>query len=379
MPLNRFTRSETGEEPLPYAQSAHLPHEQLVALTDPNEILAALPLGTRDYIRVLGAILKRHNHEHAAKHKGVSFKTRLDRQRFLAAFFRELRRNTPYTNLDPRQLAGRHVTHMVKRWVDRDLSTATIHNYLSFLRTYSGWIGKPGMVYEPEVYVGADSPHAHRHQAATTDSSWTAKDVDIPAKIAEIAAHDPWVAVQLELCAAFGMRGNEARHFRPHEAVIPREEANSRDANAFPECDTFVRLDHGTKGGRLRDVPLATESQRALIDRVKAMVTPGMYVGPPGVTSVQSQAHFYYVIRKFGISKKDLGVVAHGLRHQHVNDAFENDAGGPSPVRGATEKMPLDEHARNRAARLLGHNRVQVTSCYLGSNAAIAPRAPAPE
>ena len=378
MPLNRFTRSEAGGQPLGYAQNVHLPHEQLVALTDPNEILAALPLGTRDYIRVLGAILKRHNHEHAAKDKGASFKTRLDRQRFLAAFFRELRRSTPYTNLDPRQLAGRHVTHMVKRWVDRDLSTATIHNYLSFLRTYSGWIGKPGLVYEPEVYVGADSPHAHRRQAATTDSSWTAKEVDIAAKIAEIATHDPWVAVQLELCAAFGMRGKEARHFRPHEAVISREEANPRDAGAFPECDTFVRLNHGTKGGRPRDVPLATDSQRELINRVKAMVTPGMYVGRPGVTSQQSQAHFYYVIRRFGISKKDLGVVAHGLRHQHVNDAFELDAGGPSPVRGATEKMPLDDHARNRAARLLGHNRVQVTSCYLGSNSGIAARAPVP-
>jgi hypothetical protein len=93
-----------------------------------------------------------------------------------------------------------------------------------------------------------------------------------------------------------------------------------------------------------------------------------MYVGRPGYTTQQSQARFYYVIRKFGISKKDLGVVAHGLRHQRVNDAFEEDSGGPSPVRGAADKPPLDEHARNRAARLLGHNRLQVTNCYLGQS-----------
>jgi len=355
-----------GTQGLPPA-NAHPRREKAGSLTDPDEILASLPLGTPDYIRVLGAILKKHNHEHAAKHKGVSFKTMVDRQRFLAAFFRELRRHTRFTNLDPRQLGGRHVEHMVKRWVERGLATATIHNYLSFLRTYAGWIGRAGMVREPEAYVGPESPHAHRVQSASTDSSWTARNVDIVAKIAEISAYDEWVALQLELCAEFGMRGKEARHFRPHEAVIPREAANPRDADAFPECETFVRLRHGTKGGRPRDIPLATAAQRALLDRVKAKVSSGMYVGRPGYTSQQSQARFYYVIRKFGISKKDLGVVAHGLRHQRVNDAFEEDSGGRSPVRGASGKPPRDEHARNRAARLLGHNRLQVTDCYLGS------------
>lgn len=61
-----------------------------------------------------------------------------------------------------------------------------------------------------------------------------------------------------------------------------------------------------------------------------------------------------------------------------MNNAFEVDAGGPSPIREATEKMSLDEHAQNCAARVLGHNRVQVTSCYLDSNTAIAARAPTP-
>jgi len=62
---------------------------------DPDAVLAALPVGTPDYKRVLGAILKMHNHEHSAKPKGVSFKTMLDRQRFLVSFFRELRHHAP--------------------------------------------------------------------------------------------------------------------------------------------------------------------------------------------------------------------------------------------------------------------------------------------
>lgn len=344
---------------------------------DPDAILAQLPMGTRDYIRVLGAILLKHNHEHAAKHKGVSFKTMRDRERFLVSFFRELRRTTRYRNVDPRQLANRHIETMLQHWLSRRLATATIHNYLSFLRTFAGWIGKPGMVREPQYYVGSESEHAHRSQVATSDHSWTAHNVDIAAKLAEIAATDPWVGLQVELCAAFGLRGKEARHFRPHGAVLGREAANPHDAEAFPECETFVRVSHGTKGGRPRAVPVTTDAQRELLARVSSAVAPGMYVGHPGMTAQQAQARFYYVIRKCGISKKDLGVVAHGLRHQRVNDAFEVDAGGPSPVRGAHARGDNDETARRRAARLLGHNRLQVTSCYLGSPASAHGSAPA--
>ena len=344
---------------------ASAPHQEPTALLD------ELPIGTRDYLRVLGAILRAHNHAHSTKHKGVSLKTMVDRQRFLAGFFRELRRETRYRNVDPRELANRHIENMVRRWVDRGLSTATIHNYLSFLRTFAGWIGKPGMVRDPAYYVGRQSEHAHRSQVAAYDHSWVARSVDIASKIAEVAAMDAWVGLQLELCAQFGLRGKEARHFRPHEAVIAREAANPRDAAVFPECQTFVRIAYGTKGGRPRDIPLATDAQRALLVRLTAAVAPGQYVGRPDLSSQQAQARFYYVIRRCGVSKKDLGVVCHGLRHQHVNDAFERDAHRPSPVRGGLVGSALDEAARQRTARLLGHNRLQISNCYLGSDAAL--------
>ena len=346
------------------------PHEGRAthgASEDPDVILSRLPIGTRDFIRVVGAILKKHNHEHALKHKGVSYKTMLDRQRFLVAFFRELRRETKFMNLDPRQLGNRHIEEMVARWVERGLATATLHNYLSFLRTYAGWIGKPGMVREPQYYVGPESPHAHRIQVATSDKSWTAMKVDISAKIAEIGAFDPWVGMQLELCAEFGMRPKEARHFRPHGSIIKRDEANPRDTAPFPECAEFVRVKHGTKGGRPRDVPLMTDAQRELLARVTAAVPSGMFVGRPDHTSKQSQSRFYYVIRKFGVSRDQLGVVAHGLRHQKVNDRYEEDCGAPSPVRGGTGRPFGDGRARERGAKLLGHSRLRATTPYVGA------------
>ena len=366
-PMSTQKSPRPGSNGLPPAH-AHSSRQAAGAPADPDVILASLPVGTPDYLRVLGAILKKHNHLHSTKHKGVSFKTMLDRQRLYASFFRELRHHTPYRNLDPRQLANRHIEVMLERWVARGLATATIHNYLSFLRSYGGWIGKPGMVREPQYYVGTESPHAHRSQVAAFDHSWVAKNVDIEAKIAEVSAFDPWVGLQLELCARFGMRPKEARHFRPHGAVIPRAAAMTRDADAFPEHDTFLHISHGTKGGRPRDVPITNDAQRELLSRVTEAVASGMYVGRPGCTSTQNSTRFYYVIRKFGISKDQLGVVAHGLRHQHANDEYESAAGAPSRVRGGVARPALDAEARQRTARLLGHNRAGVVSCYVGKS-----------
>jgi len=363
-------RTRPGSNGLP-AANTHALRELAGTPSDPDVILASLPIGTPDYLRVIGAYLKKHNHHHAKKHKSVGFKTMLERQRLYASFFTELRHHTAYRNLDPRQLANRHVEVVVRRWLERGLKTSTIHNYLSFLRTFAGWIGKRGMVREPAYYVGSESPHAHRCEVATDDGSWTARNVEIMAKIAEIACFDSWAGMQLELGLHFGLRGKEARHLRPHGAVIPREAADARDAAAFPECQTFLHISAGAKGGRARDVPIATDEQRELLARVMSAVAPGDFVGRPGFTTSQNQARFYYVIRKFGISKAGLGVVAHGLRHQYANDHFEADAGGASPVRGGKARPPGNVPARRRVARALGHNRERASTSYLGSDAGL--------
>ncbi len=332
----------------------------------PEEILSSLPYGTNDWKAVLMALIKLHNAKHSVKDKGVSIKTMEDRRRFYFGFFTELRRETRF-KVEPRQLRGRHVEVMVERWVERGLATATIHNYLSFVRTFAEWLGKNGMVREPAFYVGPDSPHANRHQVATVDQSWSAKGVDIDATIHKVAQSDKWVGLQLELCHRFGMRPKEARHFRPHDAERTREQAMPADAAAHPECDTFVRFQQGTKGGRPRDVPVTTDAQRGLLARLKSVVPPGGYVGWPDKTAKQNQHRFYYVIRRHGINRKDLGVVAHGLRHQVANDKFEEDAGVPSPVRGGDVPAEVMADARYRVARLLGHARERAAAFYIGS------------
>jgi len=330
-------------------------------------VLATLPIGTRDWKRVLDAIVKKYNSQHAKLYKVVSFKTMKDRETFYFGFFNELRTHTQFRDADPRVLRQRHVQAVVARWLERDMATASIHNYLSFLRTYAGWIGRAGMVREVAFYVGPDSPHVHRKQVATEDRSWSAHGVDIEAKIAEVAAFDPWVGLQLEICYRFGARPKEARHFRPHEALMPRDLAFERDAAAYPECEEFVRFAQGTKGGRPRDEPLQTPEQRELLVRLQRIVAKGWYVGQPGRTAYQNENRFYNVLRRFGITRSALGVTAHGLRHQSANDGYEADTGAPSPVRGQLERPENDADARYRTAIRLGHSRLRSSTFYVGT------------
>lgn len=334
-----------------------------------EKLLASMPLGTKHWRSVLGALVKMHNYRHATKSKGVSIQTMHDRRSFLFAFFTELNKETRF-HIDPRQLGNRHIEEMVSRWLARGLATATIHNYLSNLRFFAEWINKPGMVRPPEHYVGSSSPHAHRQQVPTSDKSWTAKDVDIAALIDQCAKHDPWVGLQLELCWRFALRPKEARHFRPHGAVVARDLAIPADAAAFPGVEEFLRIAHGTKGGRPRDVPLVSSEQRDLLARLQAMVPVGGYVGRPGHTAEQNRARFYYVVRCHGIARDALGVVAHGLRHQAANDRFEELADQPSPVRGGEGCGDGAHEARTMVARMLGHARERAAAFYLGSSRA---------
>jgi integrase len=345
---------------------------------DPEAVLRRLPIGTPRYKEVAGAILKLNNHQHARKHKGVGFETMKCRDNFVMRAFRDLRKKTQFVDADPRKLGTRHVEALLKLWLERDLSTKAIHNYLSYLRTFARWVGRPGLVRPPAYYLGEASPHAHYKQEAKVDQSWSAKDVVVAAMVAKIREIDPLISLRVELCYRFALRAQESGHLRPHLAVIPRDQAEPRCAEAWPAAEFFLHVRDGTKGGRPRDVPILTDEQRDLVERAKRAVLPGQFVGHAGRSVQQNRRRFYYVLERCGITKAQLGVVSHGLRHERANDEYEQLTGTPSAVRGGTG-VPRDVNAeaRLKIARLLGHNRTRVTSCYLGKSQREAAERPA--
>jgi len=92
------------------------------------------------------------------------------------------------------------------------LSPSSIQNRLSFLRTFSRWIGKAGMIKVSEYYT----QRARRTLVAQKDLSWSGRGVDFEKIMEEISKDDPHVAIQMELQRHFGMRREESWLFRPH-------------------------------------------------------------------------------------------------------------------------------------------------------------------
>src|SRR5947208_8391286 len=340
--------------------------------------------------------IDRHNHRHGRKPKGVSNKTMQERGSSLFRSFGLLRR-LGY-QLDPNGLAGRHIQVLVDYWtcnarvadlcrqhsvamLDCAHSAAYIQQQLSFLRVYANaWIGKPGMVHPLADYVD-DPTRFTRSYAATKDRSWEGNAVEFKNIVEKVGATDPRVAAHLALLLAFGLRRKEALMFMPHVAVV-RTENVPTSQHPSDRYAVFLKIGRGTKGGRLRFVAIRNDEQRSALERALPFAPhSSSHLGHPGLTLKQSLKRFDNVMRKAGVTKKELGVTAHGLRHQFAQEFHVELTDVQAPVRGGdvcadpeTLKAALLEIARQ-----LGHNRPAITCAYLGSPVRTSESVPSAE
>jgi len=331
-----------------------------------REILARHPVGKTPPLKVLEILIALFNKQHTAKQKEVSFKTRQERADFFRRFFRDLKDKAEFkTRPDPRNLRERHIRASVAVWQKEGLAPATIQTYLSFLRGLANWIGKPGLVRAPHYY-GLQPDAYQRHEAAQRDKSWSAQGIDIDGLIREISHFDPYVGAAMRLVRAMGLRRKEAIMFRPHRCVV------SFEATGLPlhkrKAERYARIKAGSKGGRERFVALDTPECLAAIEHAQAVVTTSDgHMGHPPHSLEQALRRFNYVLEKFGVTHKALGVTAHGLRHEVLIERFEAMTGHAAPVRGG-ERLPpdIDAPARQDVAELAGHARKRASNAYLG-------------
>jgi integrase len=91
------------------------------------------------------------------------------------------------------------------------------------------------------------------------------------------------------------------------------------------------------------------------------------------LTLEQSKTRMRGFLRAAGVTRSDLGVTAHGLRHQYATDLFQELTGLPAPVlRKAPYSAYVQEKEKVAAAfleisRRMGHERPRVTQVYGGS------------
>ena len=335
--------------------------------------LDKLPLQPQRWKYVLSLILERHNWRHAVKDKGVSHETMEDRRQFCFRAFTFLRDNPiKCFKLDPRSFSGRHVDALMMDWRRRaetgELGAAALQKYHSFLTTFAGWIGKPKLVKPLSAYFD-DPALITRSYIATEPKAWRERGVDVEQVLAQIEGYDLHAAASLRLMQAFGLRFKEACMLRPHADVLTAAQAGQPESVSA----LYLFTHRGTKGKRQRYVPIDTDARMRAIEAARRVAhRETESVSDPQQTLVQAIRHLRYVMERFGVTKKDLGVTPHGLRHQYAADKYRDSTGSPPPVNGGGAVEPeLDIATRRDIAERLGHGRVQISNAYLGSSVAM--------
>lgn len=338
----------------------------------------------QDWKAELQHLLKEHNGRHLVRGKALSFRTQDSRAHRLFGML-ELLRAAGF-KIGPWSLSGRHVEFLMRYWTADEriadelrkrgsmlqpratpFSAAYIQQQMSFLRALAAWIGKAGLVLPARRYV-SDQGLVSRASNAVRDRTWSGAEVDRDEVIARVTRADPIVGLQLEVLLAFGLRRKEAVMFSPALCEVPWNAlpvgVESRDYLAF------LRIKRGTKGGRLRYTAIRNEYQRQVLARsLRVAPRPGMHIGKPGLTLKQSLTRFSNVLRRCGVSHRELGVTAHGLRHEFAADLFYELAEVPAPIKGrpaALDRQTVMD-AYLEVARQLGHGRARITGAYLGA------------
>ncbi|WP_312904566.1 phage integrase N-terminal domain-containing protein [Stutzerimonas nitrititolerans] len=299
----------------------------------------------------LASVLKQHNGIKATDGTIASHETQHKRTTVLYQAFTDLREKG-YKLDDVRQLKGRHVVALTKHWLSKELSPSTLQNRLSTLRTFASWIGKDGMVEGTERYF--PNHEASRTAINTKDKGWEANGVSATQKLDDLRALDERVALQVELQLRFGLRVKESIMLRPHLA----------------DKGTYLAVSIGTKGGRDRTVPIDTPERRELIDRAKTFAERRTAsTSDPNKSLKQALGHYSRIVAKAGLTKSQLGVTSHGLRHAFANERYAHYSGSRSPVEGgnlSSRDWELDRFARLAVVEELGHSREDVSTHYLG-------------
>jgi site-specific recombinase XerD len=261
--------------------------------------------------------------------------------------------------LDPRNIREVHIQALCEYWYGRKLASSTMQNYLYHFRRLACWIGKKGMVKDLPYYLpNAPKSDTQVRTVAKKSKSWTEAGIDVKKKIEEAAALDLRFSYMLRAQLAYGFRGHEVLQFQPW---------------AY-ENEGKLTFDK-TKNGRMRDVFLATDEQRALLEELKGMLKKNEALGwpfrPDGkAASLEfNKQRYYRYMAKLGLTKKEANVTGHGLRAQFAENLAVQKDFIPPTLGGSRGQKARDviDLTRLKISSELGHARISVSTAYVGS------------
>lgn len=345
----RIQRGTIAPRRLVHLSEDGRPHELQTAKRILDEALA---LKANDLWGQLGYFFKNFRIPAArGRARAASNKTQEKYYDSVSAFFDVLHQE----NIRPRCINDATVKHLklvIQHWEARGLSASTLTNRFTCIRRFMHWMGKGGSI--PAIKSILVNPKsAVRSYSATQPHDWESNTLDPSMIFAAVKEDCPTTAMHLRLQHEFGLRTTEALSLKPVES----------------DNGHSLLVHRGTKGGRARNVPILRESQREALEAAKAMVNARTgLLSRHGHNLDKARAHYYYVLQKHGITRKDAGVTSHGLRHGYVGRRYEEISGELPPVRGGGKVDPkLDLATRAALSLETGHVRPEITTAYTGS------------
>ncbi|PJG82638.1 phage integrase N-terminal domain-containing protein [Caviibacterium pharyngocola] len=273
-----------------------------------------------------------------------SFGTQAEREKVLKMAMEELSRSQ-FKIHDCTQLKGKHIRFLVENWKNKGLSAGTLKNRLSYLRWIAEKIGNPRIVERSNSSYNIDN-RKYVDNYSNKAKNLSESDLEL--------FNSEFLKLSLRLQQNFGLRREESMKFQPK----------------FADRESKIVLKASwCKGGRIREIPIRTQSQRELLNEIHAFCkrNNAKSLIPKDRSYIQQLKSYEYYTAKLGINKN------HGLRHQYAQNLYKELTGWDCPKCGGIRSRKLSESEKqvDLAARLqisqeLGHNREEITAVYLG-------------
>lgn len=275
------------------------------------------------------------------RNKDGSFSTQSNRKRIVLKIAKDLN-NLGFKFSDPKSLKPKHIFALLEQWGNEDIATSTIKNRMSHIRWWAEKVNKSSIVMRENSAYGIEK------RIYITNIS---KGKLLDSQKLELVTCD-FVKASLVMQKEFGLRREEAIKFNHSVAV---------------KGDNIVLKGTWCKGGKSRTIPIETDSQRNILDKVRSLAGTGSLI--PSYKSYYQQLKSYeYQTSLVSLNKM------HGLRHEFAQNQYRRITGWECPIKGGIKynemtdvQKKIDRGARQELSRLLGHERPQITSVYIGS------------
>ncbi len=255
---------------------------------------------------------------------------------------------------DVSRLGKKEVHRLVNDWRSSGLGHRTIANRLVDIRWLAGKLGREDLIPSNRslgISMRRNTPGWGMDKSRELDHG-KLKQLDERAQIV------------IELRREFGLRCEEAMKFQHGYATRAGHEPDR------------IRLAAGwCKGGRYREVPVTTDRQRDLLDRVRRFQESQPECRHGHRSMIPSHRTYDSYYREFNAARHAAGLPGHELRHAWAQERFEQISGFPPPLAGGPAFSGLARNGRLRweeAARTvnreLGHGegRQDITATYIG-------------